>query len=251
MLQGYVDARAVMSQETSIYGGVAIKQRDVYDEDVTRILGSHNFEEHNGYYVFNKEPNWADGVKTNIQRRVEVFKALAIEYVKTYQSESDLLLQFDHLFVSKLELYEMVSFFNAMLGRWKPFWIPTWTKDIVVTEQIADSDTTLTIEDMDYGSSWSSNETVGKWIYFLLPDNTEAIREVTGWPTATTITIDSGLGVDVSEEALPYMVSSFLVASRFNSDELEINHMTSQVSEVSFNTISLPDETMSTTTTTI
>jgi hypothetical protein len=250
VLQGYIDAKVTASNKTSIYGGLGLRQREAFDEDAERLLGSHGFSKFNGFDLFNRKPNWASGMQIRTQRRIFNQKTLAIEYVKNYQAESDLLLKFNHTLFSKAELYEVISFFNSKLGKWKQFWIPTWTKDIIVTAAIGSSDTTLTIEDIDYQNSWSGNVTVGKWLYFLLPDGTEEIREVTGWPSATSITISSSLGVDVSAEELPFLLCSFLVASRFNSDELEVQHLTSQISEITFNSMSLADDPMVTTTTT-
>jgi hypothetical protein len=250
ILQGYIRSKLLLPLRSSIYGGVAIQQRESYDDAITRLLGSHSFGSHRGYDVFNKEPNWVSGMRFHIQRDVTTFKTLAIEYTKTYQTESDLTLEFDHLLFSRAELYDMVGFFNSKLGEWKQFWIPTWTKDVVVTAAIGASDTTLTIEDIDYEDKWSGNVTTGKWLYFLLTNGTEVIREVTGWPSDTELEIDSALGVAVSAEELPYMVCSFLIASRFNSDELEVAHRTTQVSEITLNTLSLAEDPMLTTTTT-
>jgi hypothetical protein len=251
ILQGYIEPNDQVSQTTSIYGGLEIKQREVYDEDITRLLGSHSFGDHHGMSVFNLEPNWASPIRLNLFQNIRKIKGIVLEYLKTYQSESDMSFEYSHLLCSKAETRDIVSFFIAMRGRWHQFWIPTWMKDIVVTSEIGSSDTTIDIEDIDYVNTWATNDMVGKKLYFLLPGGTEEIRNVTGWPSSTSLTMDSSLGVDVNELELPSLVSSFLIPSRFNTDELEVLHKSANVSEVSFTTISLPDDSMTTTTTTV
>lgn len=251
VLQGYIEANSQITQKTSIYGGIEIKQREVFDPDITRLLGSHSFSDHHGMPVFNLEPNWASEVRVNLSQHVRTIKGIVLEYAKTYQSESDVSFEYNHLLCSKADTRAIVSFFMDMRGRWHQFWVPTWMKDIVVTSAIGSSDTTITIEDIDYVNTWATNDTVGKKLYFLLPSGSEKIRDVTGWPTTTSLTMDSSLGEAVSEGELPVLVSSFLMPSRFNNDELEVIHNSANVAEVAFTTMSLPDDSMTTTTTTV
>jgi hypothetical protein len=250
ILQGYIDSKNKIEQETSIYGGMEIKQREVIDDSITREEGSYSYETHRGFFVFNRQPNWASGVKLNVGKKIEVFKGLVIEYAKTYQDESEIILDFEHLFVSRAELYEVVSFFIGMRGRWGAFWVPTWTKDVVITAAIGSSDTTIQIEDIDYEDAWSENMATGRWLYFLLPNNTEIIRKVVGWPSSTQVTIGTSLGVGISTDQLKHTICSFLLASRFNSDELSVEHLTTVASTVTIDTHSLPDDKMWSTTTT-
>lgn len=136
---------------------------------------------------------------------------------------------------SRQDIWELLNFFDSKQGRFDKFWIPTWSKDIVVTGAVLNTDTILTIQPIQYSSYYLPNDVIGRYVYIQFPDGTYACRKIND-ATTSTITLDSAIGVTVAAEDLDDLLISFLILGRFDIDELELDYIKEGVvrSELSF-----------------
>jgi hypothetical protein len=235
---------------TSAYGGASVSFKEAWEDTITRKIFSHNFPMYKGYYVFNKEPNWIDGMSLGLSRPVEMLQNLGVQIIYTREPESEYALEAKYLWNGVSECSEIRGFFDTTLGKWKQFWTPTWQRDVVITGAISSSDTTITIEDIEYASYWAQNTIIGRYLFILLPDGTELYRKVVGWPSDTQLTLGSQIGYNVSADYVDRVLVSFLLPTRFEIDTMEMAYIKPFVSETSVRIQSIHDETMSYTTTT-
>lgn len=250
MIHMTMDQNVTYQKVTSSYGGTSLVFKEAWNEDVEHELASHTFPTYNTFPVFNKKPNWADRFNLSISRPSEFLQKLGVQIRYTREAESEFLLNTGYLWDGLDECFEIRGFFNECMGKWKQFWLPTWQRDVVLTGAISSSDTTLTIEDIEYSSYWAENAIIGKHLFILLPDDTEIYRRVKAWPTSTTLTLNESVGHDVSADEIQHTLVSFLLPSRFEVDEMEMQYYKPTVASTKFRTQSIHDEIMGVSTTT-
>ena len=130
-------------------------------------------------------------------------------------------------------LWNMLKFFDSKMGRWGDFWVPTWKKDIVVTAAILSTDTTISIQNIEYSTHWAvGDDIVGEYIQFYFPDGTKVFKQITSAPTSTSIIIDSATGKAVTSDELDLLIVSFLLPVRFNVDEIKFDYVDGNCEEV-------------------
>jgi hypothetical protein len=143
-------------------------------------------------------------------------------------------------------MFDLVKFFDECSGRWSNFWYPSWMDDIVLTATFSDSDTTLSIEDIEWVEYWSTTKANGRYLYVLLPDGTEIIRKILSAPSDTSILVDAAMGTTIT--SLSGVIACFLYMGRFNSDELTLKYFTEGYAETQLELATLQDVTGTTTT---
>jgi hypothetical protein len=252
MIHMTIDKTLSYRKVTSSYGGSSIVFKEAWNEDVEHELASHTFPTYNGFTVFNKKPNWREGFSFSINRSSEFLQKLGVQIRYTREAESEFLVSGSYLWDGLDECLEIRGFFNECMGKWKQFWLPTWQRDVILTGAITSTDTSLTIEDIEYSSYWAGNSIIGKYLFILLPDDTEIYRRVKDWPTPTTLTLNKEVGHDVSADEIDHTLVSFLLPARFEIDEMEMSFYKPTVADNRLRMQSLHDDTMgfSTTTTT-
>lgn len=124
---------------------------------------------------------------------------------------------------------EMFDLFDSKRGRWGSLWIPTWNKDIVLSDSsVGGADTTFNVENNGWHTYYSGNTTYGELghhIIVWLDSDTYVIRKITGGSN-TSMTLDGVIGA-VSDTSKLYI--SFLTYSRFDVDEIKFNYITEDI----------------------
>lgn len=124
---------------------------------------------------------------------------------------------------TRAEIRETLDFFDACQGRLQMFWMPSWSRDIVATQAILDSDTIINIEDIEYSTYYLPNEIIGRHVYIQFPGGSYACRKIVD-AGAATIELDSAIGTAVAAAQLERLLISFLNLSRFDLDELAVDY---------------------------
>lgn len=233
-----------IAQATGKHSSVNFDFTEAYEETQIYQVGVNDFPTYNGFSVLNMEPNWDTKIEFGISKSFEVLKSIGIETSYCYQSQADFTMILRYAFSNSEDCKRFETFFNDMAGRFNSFWIPTWGNDFVITSGIASSDTTLTIESINYSTNWLLNDLIGRTIFIKSFDETEIYRKIIAAPNATTIILDSAIGIDVDAEELRSIVSCFLLPVRFDQDEIEMNYQTNTFAEVEIKVISLNDSDM-------
>ena len=197
-----------------------------------------------GYPVMTTAPNWAEPLKQSFITDVDVLRFLGIGRAWSQQAEVGIAWEAEFLLDGRAAINELRDAFDTRKGRWGAFWAPTWQGDVKVTAAIGASDTTLTIEDMKYGSYWggAGYEVTGRYLMIRFPDGSQAYRRVTAWPTSTSLTLDAAVGVDVAEDELRSFLVSFLLFARFDMDELVLEYLTLSVAKARLKFRAVPAE---------
>lgn len=204
---------------------------EAYEEDQVYQPGSNGYPAYNGFYVFNTEPNWSSIQNINLTKPFEVLHNIGIDTSYSYQLETDFSLTYKYSFYSLENCRKIENFFNDMAGKYGNFWLPTWGNDFVITDEVINSDTILKIENINYLDNWLTNDLVGR-IIFIKSDTSEVYRKIIAAPNEDEITLDSAVGIDISEQELKSIVSCFLLPVRFDIDELELNFTTNEILDV-------------------
>jgi hypothetical protein len=103
--------------------------------------------------------------------------------------------------------------------------MPSWNGDLVVTAAVLNTDTVLTVENIDYETHYLTNEVIGRYVYIEFPGGTYACRKITAADDDTpSVTLDSAIGTAVPAAQLDQLLVSFLNLSRFDLDELAVDY---------------------------
>lgn len=245
VLQGRVSntGNVAIDHYTGKISSIDFDFTEAYEDDQIFQVGSNSYSTYNGYYVFNEEPNWVSSQRVGLSKPFEVLSNIGIENSYCYQLESDFFMNYNYSFYTAEACNRVENFFNNMAGKYGSFWIPTWTNDFIITEAVANTDTVIKIENINYLSNWFTNDLIGRIIY-IKSKSSEVYKKIIAAPNADEITIDSAIGIDISEEELRSIVSCFLLPVRFDMDEIEITYITDGYAEIEFKFFSLNDSDM-------
>jgi len=206
---------------------IEIPDTDVIHTPLTTAL----FPVYKSKSVFNILPNWESELKLELNHNFDQLKWLGKEYSSSIINETTLRLSMNFLKETNSETDEILAFFDDHKGRCDRFWLPSQNNDIIITSGFLNTDITFDIEDIDWTVYWDEMNTAGHHIQFRFSDGASIYREITSMPTTTSMTIDSAIGVDVSQEELVTLTVSFLYQARFDIDEIEATKPTYEISE--------------------
>ncbi len=169
----------------------------------------------------------ANPIQYNYKRPYEGGQFLGLGYYTDQFASGKNLLKMKTSLVrtSRADIWSLLSFFDSKMGRFNPFWIPTWSKDIIATTAILSSDTIINIEDISYTTFYLLNEIIGRYVYIRFPNSTYVCRKITD-ASASTITLSSAIGTAVALADLSNLLISFLMLCRFDIDTIEIDYQT-------------------------
>ena len=157
------------------------------------------------------------------ERPYELLQFLGIGQKYSNYVESCFPLEMSLLEIDRSTIWDIFKFFDNKMGRLYPFWVPTWNKDIIVINTITDTDTILTIQDIDYNITWLTNDVQGRFIRIRFPDKSIIYRKIVD-AGPTTITLESAVGKNVSTNDLDELLISYLYFVRFESDEISMEY---------------------------
>lgn len=122
---------------------------------------------------------------------------------------------------NRSQLWEAREWLHSRYGKQKSFWLPSWNKDLVVTETIGDAAVTFRTVPTNYYVYQTVSD-----IRMELTDGSIFYRRVLGSTSGVgyeTMEIDSAFGVIIEPEDV--VRCSFMSHVRLNSDRIEIQHL--------------------------
>lgn len=178
--------------------------------------------------IFDRQPNWAQAVETPFIHSVQVLQDLGIGAAWSNFDQTIMGLKAEYLLTSKADIDDLVDFFKDKMGKWAPFWVPTWQADVVLADAVGATDTTIIIEDIDYDAYFGEDDATGRHLFFYFPDGTYVCRKVLSWTTQgpTGLILANSLAREITEDELNSVLVSFLNLSRFDTDDLELKYVT-------------------------
>lgn len=146
------------------------------------------------YEVLLTKPNWDEAGAMGFKNSFELLRYMGIGIISSHRQESEIRYSANFTCIGRQAIQEIERFFESKCGKWSNFWIPSWQKDIVVTNGFLFGATSLEIEDIEYPDTWLYHEITGRHLFMLWSDGHVFNVEVTDAPNNTTLTL--GTGVD-------------------------------------------------------
>lgn len=202
---------------------------------------SPTLEQYLGEDLFLLRPNWIDTPVLTAANAYRQLAYLGVGAIDSLANETGFTIQARWTGLTRPAAWEIRAFFMYFRGRHGRFWMPTWQQDVRVTAAIAATDTTITIEDIDYETSWLTNNVTGRHLYIQFPDGSWVCRAVLG-AAGNVLSLDAAVGTAVDADGLPLMMVSFLLFWRFAQDEIEGVYASMDVVDYQLACMSIPDE---------
>lgn len=199
-----------------------------------------SFTEWLGLKIFDPEPDWSKKVSWGAERESWVARKYAAAYSESHQTEATVSWEWEYLLETQEEIQEFIDFFDEVKGRWGAFWSPSFCSDILISEPFAAGATEIKITDIGYSRMWLPNSCLGRFLVFYFPDGTVQPNFVSAAPADTQLSLAYPLVNACSEDEVPLMMVSFLLLSRFDSDELELQYLLETAARVKMPFITLP-----------
>lgn len=197
-----------------------------------------------GFDVLEIGPNWATDLKRTYNRSLVILdpkigpvSAVDKGGTPVVAQEFPWWLQ-DHAAVTQFR-----AFLIARFGQLRPFWIPTWDQDLVLHEDVADIDPTITIESEFY-TRFLFPSKARKYVAFIPTDGSGNVyRKITA-------SIDNGDGTEQltleTATGKTFFKSqtqvSFLTLARLASDDSEIDWVNSDLAQANLQLQEVPRE---------
>lgn len=204
---------------------------DAYD-----YQGSIGFPQHLGEYVMVDKPIVNSELSDKFQREFTVLDNTTGQI--WYSPDFDYPISTSEMFwhnISPEELYQVRHWLSEMKGKQGQFWIPSWNKDFVLTQDILAADDFLMVKDNNIRDYLAEAH-----VAIFLKDGTQYFRKV------TSIEFDIGfekLSIDpLGSDILASQVDriSLLTLMRSDADKINIKYLPSGNSQIKIPLMEVP-----------
>ena len=209
---------------------------------------SLSFTTYRGDYVFHVMPIWK-GIPGKFDRpQTDIIGTpFGYTYSEAIHDFPQYSTNWAYNFVGKEDIWAVNSLFDTLKGNFGNIWFPSWVADFKINGDIGSSDTTIDVTmTEDFDTFYPSARGTGRYLFIYINNNTWFARRVTGY-SPTTITIDSALGVNLSQAQVKFLC--FLYMGRLDIQTIEWTYQTPDVASCQLYFIELPNEYTSTSTT--
>jgi hypothetical protein len=137
--------------------------------------------------------------------------------------------EFHWICFARSEAADLRAFLDSRFGRWKPFWMPSWERDLRLAQPATPSDYEIVIESCGYSAQMFPTLGARRHLQFVGPDHSTfrrgVLNAVDNEDGTETLTLDGTLGVDVT----PAWMICFLRFSRLADDEVKFEWRSADV----------------------
>jgi len=186
-----------------------------------------------GREIFTRKPNWIGGIDVDYQWPIE-----AVDYGRGVTEVfrpidfGTQLFRAAYVNTTPAQAVEIQQVFERAAGRQGEFYMSTWLSDLTMAAAVETGGTTFTVAGREVFDSYAT-DTVHQAIEVVLRGGTRLYRLVDGITLSggdTVIEIDTAWPHDIDPARVVRI--SWLLACRFASDEITIEHITDGVSRV-------------------
>jgi hypothetical protein len=199
--------------------------------------GDAGYPQYQGLDVLDETPKLIADISESIVRAAEYvdngFGPIAVETLLTYADFGQMLGFHEY---RGARLWRRRVWLHSLMGKQKPFWLPSFNMDLALQATIGASDTVITVKSIGPASVYG-----GKQIAFFLKDGTTFFRQIDDIANAgddDDLTISSSLGQSVT--AADIGVLCFMTKVRLNADSVNIEHQFDDASTVSVAVTEVP-----------
>lgn len=214
------DSKEKLSNLTLRVGRASIRfelnqANDIADEGTWSTL-------YGAYPLLTLEPNRREELSFDFQRMCDELdnnhgRRLVVDDAgRAFTIQSHL-----HMLRGRAEHWEFRQFIYRLRGRAAPIWVPTFNKDITLSQPVAAGSATLDIKQIGYGYT---GQAVSGRRHILVADTPCEITGMASPPTAAEerLTLSAPLGVGLPAGT----TGCFMDICRMSSDTVEITHLT-------------------------
>jgi hypothetical protein len=143
---------------------------------------------------------------------------------------------------SRADAWTFRKWLHRREGRFRPFWSPTFTRDVELAEPFGSADVDLYISKIEYATLLYNNPQFQNLAFFKT-DGTVLLRQIVGYQMNDddeTITLDSALGFNGTMDSFDRI--SFLSLVRLSADRIEIAWQAAGRMSSNFGLMGLDDE---------
>lgn len=201
-------------------GVVRFRAESLFNETSDEFAATYR-----GLPILDRPPNAVSKISSDIQRDMDILDSLTgIAAFDDRTNYPTTIQDYNWLLEGRANITFLRQWLFARQGRLTPFWSPSWTDDLTLSEDIQDVDTQIKIYFIGY-AEFMSGDINRKDIKILLKDGSVFYRRVTGAVNngdgTESLVIDSALGqlVGVSDVDL----ISFMYLARLDSDQIELS----------------------------
>jgi hypothetical protein len=179
-----------------------------------------------GLEVITEQPNWRGGRNTRYNYDFDQVDA-GTGAINWFDSDSfgRIIIPYGWLLKSRAEILDFREFLGRRVGRQKALWVPSWTQDFIITDDVGAADTFIQVRENDFRQLVNVNPVYNQ---IMIRTNSgqifyrhiESVISVPGG-TDMRLVLDEVLGAD-------YLISDFrpvqfLFKCRLANDEVELS----------------------------
>lgn len=188
-----------------------------------------------GREIFTRRPNWIGGIDVDYQWPIEtVDYGRGVTEIFRPINFGTQLFRAGYVNTTSAQAVEIQQAFERAAGRQGEFYMSTWLSDLTMAGAVETGETTFKVAGREVFDAYAT-DTVHQAIEVVLQGGTRLYRLVDG------ITLSGDDSIIEIASAWPYDIDparviriSWLLACRFASDEMTIEHITDGVSRVQF-----------------
>lgn len=234
ILKSRIEKTQQIGYQTDSISQITFNATEEFDSVTRNVPSVSGYPTHKDIPVFITEPDWETEVEETQIHNYEMLKFLGATQSWDQWDATDFRYKALYKTSTKEEAGNIIDFFDYHKGRWGSFWRPSWLNDIKVTAAASAGAVTLEIEDIGFASYWE-DEPAALWLMIYYPDGTYVFRAVKAVPDSTHIMLHRGLDDAITTADLSGMKVSFLSYCGFNQDELEVQFITDNKTDIELN----------------
>lgn len=220
--------------------GMTVQFRLDEGDDRSPLVETLNYQ---SYSVLEVEPNWAEEISSEYERDLTMIDFMVGKVLGDDTSGvSSITHRYHWLAKSREEIHTLRAFLFARYGKLVPLWVPTFTKDLIVTDLIAGSSTVMFVENVSYTRN-VAHGIQRRDIRIKLINGTIFYRRIlssTEVGDLERLVFDSQLGVLVNVADIHSV--SYMSLCRLEADSIEASWKTDSVMTVSASIRTLRDD---------
>lgn len=132
--------------------------------------------------------------------------------------------------LTRQELWALRTWLHTRRGKWRGFWVPSWSADLVLAQAVGPTDTTMRVQRMGYAAQEGVRD-----VMIVTTTGARHFRRILGgeyWSsTQELLTLDGAIGLTLAPSDIEMIC--LLTFMRLDADRVEIRHRAARGATVS------------------
>ena len=201
-------------------------------------LGTSTWLQYSGVDVLTLPPNTADGDTDETYDRDfdTVDFAKGSWFISDHSDGPMVSRPYTWTLKTRQEIMNFLAFLEVRKGKAIPFWMPSWGKDIEITQDVGASDLNILIKNIGYTRYIKQHANRSVLIFYPADGSTPIIRTITGSAESAgnqeTLSLNTSFGT--LKHPTDFRAISFLTYGRMDQDSFELTWYTDSIADVTF-----------------